>query len=128
MTAVTHDFFACEQSTEQVDIFVRDGTTPCEVLAEMFVFLLPVAEAEGVGHRPLLMMSTTAISSASRTGSYSGSDRDDIEGQVRGARREAEARISGAGRYPSGEPWCSQSTAARQPRCSDQAHMSIAVA
>ena len=75
------------------------------------------------------MMSRTFISSARRTGSRKGSSTAAIMIGTRSVRAAiADARSNGAGRYPSGDAWCSHSTTAAQPRVSAQAHISMAAA
>ncbi len=79
--------------------------------------------------RPLLMMSSTLMSSASRTGSQNGSTTAASMIGSRSVRAAiADASTSGEGRWPSSAPWCSDSTATIAPRVSAHAHMSIAAA
>ena len=75
------------------------------------------------------MMSSTLMSSASRTGSQNGS----TTAASMIARRSvlaaiADASTIGEGRWLSSAPWCSDSTATIAPRVSAHAHMSIAAA
>ena len=74
---------------------------------------------------PPLMRSSTLISSASRTGSHSGSgtaaNRIAIFWVLAAT---ADARISGVGRCPSSAPWCSDNTDSAAPRVSAHSHMS----
>ena len=79
--------------------------------------------------RPLLMMSSTLMSSASRTGSQNGSTTAASMIGSRSVRAAmADASTIGDGRWLSSAPWCSDSTATTAPRVSAQAHMSMAAA
>ena len=79
--------------------------------------------------RPLLIRSSTLISSASRTGSQSGIGTAATSiAKLLVLAAIADATISGTGRWPSSAPWCSESTAKIAPRVSAHAHMSMAAA
>src|SRR4051812_43481410 len=75
------------------------------------------------------MMSSTLMSSASRTGSQNGSTTAASMMASRSVLAAmADANTIGEGRWLSSAPWCSESTATTAPRVSAQAHMSIAAA
>lgn len=67
------------------------------------------------------------MSSASRTGSYSGAMSAHTAIWIRSVTAAmAEAAMSGEGRYPSGEPWCSETLIAWWPVSSANRAMSSA--
>ena len=72
------------------------------------------------------MMSSTAMSSASRTGSQNGSTTAASMMASRSVLAAiADASTIGDGRWLSSAPWCSDSTATMAPRDSAHAHMSM---
>ena len=67
------------------------------------------------------------MSSARRTGSCSGtSSAATVIGIVEVRAAIAVARISGDGRYPSGDAWCSETATASAPCCSPHTAISMA--
>ena len=71
-STVGDHWLAVQQLPEQRQLFVGEPAPSTHVDAELLVLLGAVADAERVDTRPLLMMSSTLMSSASRTGSQNG--------------------------------------------------------